>query len=105
MKKLAFVFSIMFAIVLFSNTVSAQTDTNKTTKTTTQYSSGTFVDADGDGVCDNFKNRPMDGTGLGKGNGTCNGQGKGKGKGNGTGTCNGTGKGKGKGQGTGQNKR
>lgn len=28
-----------------------------------------FVDEDGDGVCDNWASRPMDGTGLGSGRG------------------------------------
>lgn len=46
-----------------------------------------FVDANGDGICDNF------GTGTCKGTGTCTGTGKGTGTGTGkgTGTCNGTG--------------
>ncbi len=58
-----------------------------------------FVDANGDGICDNFTgtkgNGPKDGTG------NKNGKGKGmkKGNGNGTGICNGTGMGSGTGTG------
>jgi hypothetical protein len=61
-----------------------------------------FVDADGDGVCDNFGTKSAmqgkHGKGKGPGNGTGNqgvgpkdGTGYGAGTGNGTGTCDGTG--------------
>jgi hypothetical protein len=63
-----------------------------------------FVDADGDGICDNFKAKSgvqaKQGKGHGPGNGMGNkgagpkdgtGYGAGKGTGNGTGTCDGTG--------------
>lgn len=67
-----------------------------------------FVDADGDGICDNFQPGAKAGSGQGKGygrgkgNGTHvgpqDGTGFGPGAGNGTGTCDGTGpKGKGRG--------
>ena len=60
-----------------------------------------FVDANGDGICDNRDNpnviRPKDGTGKKYGAG--NGFGMKNGKGNGTGICNGTGQGSGNGTG------
>lgn len=60
-----------------------------------------FVDANGDGICDNFTgtkgNGPKDGTGNKNGKGQ--GMKKGNGNGNGTGICNGTGKGNGNGTG------
>ena len=58
-----------------------------------------FIDANGDGICDNFNNsninRPKDGSGKKNGNG----KGFGMKNGNGTGICDDTGKGSGKGTG------
>ncbi|GMV95310.1 MAG: hypothetical protein AMXMBFR82_50880 [Candidatus Hydrogenedentota bacterium] len=65
-----------------------------------------YVDADGDGVCDNYGtsacNGCQGGKGQGKGQGVCDGTGKGQGKGKGQGVCDGSGKGQGKGQGKGK---
>jgi hypothetical protein len=58
-----------------------------------------FIDANGDGICDNFNNTSVGNPG--KGNGKKNGTGKGFGmkNGNGSGVCDGTGRGSGKGGG------
>lgn len=60
-----------------------------------------FIDANGDGICDNFG--PGKGSGLKNGSGKKYGSGKGFGmkSGNGYGICDGTGKGPGRGNGTG----
>jgi hypothetical protein len=89
----------------------AQTANKEQTKTTAKVQTqnvskaqrgANFVDADGDGVCDNFATKSgvqgKHGKGKGPGNGTGNqgvgpkdGTGYGAGTGNGTGTCDGTG--------------
>ncbi len=102
---------ILFTATVLAIAVSigfAQTTTKEQTKTTAKTQAQTvaksqrgsnFVDADGDGICDNFAGKTgtqgMQGKRMGKGagNGTCNGTGMGSGKGPGTGTgvCDGTG--------------
>jgi len=86
---------ILFASASYTN---AQAK-NPTPKNTNR--GAYFVDANGDGICDNYATRVKNGTGnkfgagkgnglkSGKGNGT--GLGKGTGMGNGTGVCDGTG--------------
>jgi hypothetical protein len=117
--------TILFALGLFLNTTdaSAQNAGKAKNAVAKQNQTGTtgrnFVDADGDGICDNDVDkdgipnrldadytRPMDGTGkkMGKANGSgnCNGcgnkaigprdgSGNGAKSGSGTGTCDGTG--------------
>lgn len=105
------IIQIATALAVVSALGFAQTATKEQTKTTgkadtenvTKAQHGAnFVDADGDGVCDNFKTRSgmqgRHGKGKGPGNGTGNmgmgpkdGTGYGAGKGNGTGMCDGTG--------------
>lgn len=72
-----------------------------------------FVDADGDGICDNYQTRRAGGQKAGKGRGPGNGTGNngvgprdgtGYGAGNGTGTCTGTCNGTGQGRGGAQHR-
>lgn len=71
MKKtiIAWIFGLILGIGLLSYT-SAYNWVNRGTWTYipgTNSWSTTFVDADNDGVCDNYKNRPMDWTWRGQG--------------------------------------
>ncbi len=71
MKKtiIAWIFVIIFWLGLISYTL-AYNWWNRGTWTYvpgTNSGSNTFVDADSDGVCDNYKNRPMDWTWRGHG--------------------------------------
>ncbi len=73
MKKtiIAWIFVLIFWLGLVSYT-SAYNGWGRWTWTWTYVPgtnswSTTFVDADNDGVCDNYKNRPMDGTWRGQG--------------------------------------
>jgi hypothetical protein len=99
------------ALAIVSAIGFAQTVTKEQTKTAGKEQTqsvgkaqrgANFVDADGDGVCDNFGTKSgmqgMHAKGKGPGNGTGNqgmgpkdGTGYGAGKGNGNGTCDGTG--------------
>ncbi|MGE4287143.1 MAG: hypothetical protein AB7E36_00530 [Salinivirgaceae bacterium] len=91
-----------FALIAFIAMANAQEQPAKTQAP--QTASGTFVDANNDGVCDNFtQNRQGQGQGKGlnqknktnnrqgqgyrKGNGKCLGQGKGQGLRNGKGSA------------------
>ncbi len=56
-----------------------------------------FVDADKNGICDNFESRATDGK-SGRGNGNCNGKGNGKGNGSGRGCASGQNLGQGNGR-------
>lgn len=86
------------ALVAFIGIASAQ---QKPVQQKTQTNQGTFVDANNDGVCDNYTaGGQSKGQGLNQKNKANAGQGKGLKKGNGT--CNGSGKGKGQGQGQGK---
>jgi hypothetical protein len=100
--KFAAIFMMLFALVAFSSNVSAQVKDTKQTQHGPR-----FVDANGDGICDNMIDANKDGIpdqrqgkGLGPKDGTGNKKGFGKGKGNcgetgshkyGTGVCDGTG--------------
>jgi hypothetical protein len=103
------VFTIV--VLTFAATVSFTNAQGKGPKTNPGNHGALFIDANGDGICDNFNNpnvvRPKDGSGKknGTGNGfgmkhgygTGVGNGTGRGSGNGSGICDGTGpKGKGK---------
>ena len=83
----AIVATTFFATAGFTNAQSKGTDTNP------GKHGALFIDANGDGICDNFNNpnviRPKDGSG--KKNGT--GKGFGMKQGNGAGVCDGTGRG------------
>ncbi len=120
MKKVKIVAALFGIMIIGIPTVQAQND--EKAKADTQVEKiqntrgGNFVDADGDGICDNFKEGQ--GMGLGKGqkngkgvnfvdedgDGVCdhykdgqgkNGKGLKQGKGKGMRNCNGTGRGKG----------
>lgn len=96
------------SVILFSANVNAQNTSQGKKQAGPGKAYGfNFVDANGDGICDNIKNnsgtrqnrsrinavRPQDGTGNKYGYG----RGKGTGQGGGTGICDGTGpKGKGR---------
>jgi hypothetical protein len=96
----AIALSVVAALGFAQSTAKEQTSTaDKTqTQTVTKGQRGAnFIDADGDGVCDNFQTKAggqgKQGKGMGKGagkgmgNGTCTGSGAGTG----TGVCDGTG--------------
>ncbi|MFA5916952.1 MAG: hypothetical protein WC850_01805 [Candidatus Gracilibacteria bacterium] len=72
MKKtiIAGIFVLIFGLGLVSYTSASNGYKNNSVYTPgTNSGSTTFVDANNDGVCDNYKNRPMDGTGRGQGRG------------------------------------
>lgn len=97
---------IALALVAMTGTVAAQ-NAEKKEAPTTQTQGRNYVDANNDGVCDNFKEGTCKGNGQGlrdgsgrkngqglkDGSGRKNGQGKGMGKGKRDGTGNGAGKG------------
>lgn len=101
--------AIAAAAIVFFATISFTNAQVKDVKNQGANKGSAFVDANGDGICDNFGNpnvvRPKDGSGRkngkgkGMGMGLRDGSGKGSGNGSGTGVCNGTGpKGNGKGR-------
>ncbi|MEI7811187.1 MAG: hypothetical protein WCJ01_02045 [Ignavibacteria bacterium] len=90
--------TIVLSVFVFSTAADAQTKSSqslKGAKSTTTLQSGTrFVDADGDGLCDNAasgSSQNVNGTCLMDGSGRKSGMGKGKGLNSGSGTCTGTG--------------
>ena len=86
MKKFATILTMVLIFSLCSTTVISAGPRN----------GRNFVDADGDGICDNYGSNGC-GNGYGYGNGYCNGNGNGNGycngNGNGNGYCNGNGNG------------
>jgi hypothetical protein len=87
------------AAITFAATASFTNAQTKSTNTNSGKHGALFIDANGDGICDNFNkpNAKHQGNGVGKKNGT--GKGFGMKHGNGSGICNGTGKGTGNGGG------
>jgi hypothetical protein len=87
------------AAITLAATASFTNAQSKGTNTTPGKHGTLFIDANGDGICDNFNNPNVkhQGNGYGKKNG--NGKGFGMKHGNGSGICNGTGKGTGNGGG------
>jgi hypothetical protein len=87
MKHITFLFAFALLIVAFgSNAAAQQAQTGKDGKVALQQQTGQnqgprFVDADGDGICDNVNDgtrqrqhaRQGTGKGLGQGNGDCTG--------------------------------
>lgn len=105
MKTIVFTIAFVFMTVVAFGQNNQQGKATKKAQTEAKANLGqkggaNYVDADKDGVCDNYKSGTRQGKGQGKGTM----QGKGKRNGNGQGTCNGQGpKGQGKGQGQGPN--
>jgi hypothetical protein len=92
MKKLIFPFIVLGGFLLLgTSAVEAQNVDTKKVKTTQTTQTG-FVDANHDGVCDNY-NGSQPGKGLGPGNGQGVGRATGKGLGKGAGLRNGSGAG------------
>ncbi len=99
MKRTAFLFAVIFSIVLFTSSSYAQS----TDGTIPTGKGASWVDANGDGICDNFGTSNQGSLRTGKGYGKKDGTGKpvrpqdGTGFGakannvNATGTCDGTG--------------
>jgi len=112
MKKLIYSLAIAGGLILFTTDgVIAQGKVQKKAPVTQTSGSG-FIDANGDGICDNYDGeRPGQGKGPGNGQGLGRSTGKGLGKGQGLrdGSCTGQrlldGTGLGRGQGNGQRLR
>jgi len=83
--------------IIFAATVSFTNAQNKGPKTNSGNHGALFIDANGDGICDNFNSATLGNPGNGKKNGTA--KGFGMKNGNGAGICDGTGRGSGKGGG------
>jgi hypothetical protein len=101
MKAMKFVVLALTTVIFFIATAGLTSAQTKNPNAGTGNKGALFVDANGDGICDNFNTK----SGVRNGSGNKNGSGKGfgmkGGRGNGTGICDGTGRGNGGGNGTG----